>query len=77
MYLQTIIVGAEGDESKPNVVLVHGFAGSGSLFVKMFEPLAKHVRLILVDMPGMGSSDHPDDFQQSCSSLEASVDYFV
>jgi pimeloyl-ACP methyl ester carboxylesterase len=48
----------------PKLVFVHGYCGSGALFFKIFEHLANHICLILVDMVGMGGSDHPRDFNK-------------
>ena len=46
----------------PKLVLVHGYCVAGSLFLKIFEWLADNICLILIDLMGMGDSDHPKDF---------------
>lgn len=33
--------------------------------------------MILVDLPGMGGSDHPDDFDKDNLDLEKCNEYFV
>lgn len=58
-------------------MFVHGYCGSGSLFHKIFEKLAENVCLIMVDLVGMGGSDHPRDFDRTTSDLPAVIDYFV
>jgi len=52
-YVSTIMA---GDKSKPTLVLVHGFAGSGALFYKVMRGLAEHFYLITFDIIGMGCS---------------------
>ena len=52
-YVSTIMA---GDKSKPTLVLVHGFAGSGALFYKVMKGLAEHFYLIMFDIIGMGCS---------------------
>ena len=56
-YMTTILA---GDISKPTLVLVHGFGGSGSLFYKVMKGLTEHFYLIIIDLVGMGSSARPD-----------------
>ena len=55
----------------------HGFCGSGSLFFKTYEHLAKHVCLIFVDLIGMGCSDHPEDFVPKDSTPQECINYFT
>ena len=55
-YMTTILV---GDQSKPKLVLVHGFGGSGALYYKVLKGLAENFYLIVIDLPGMGSSSRP------------------
>lgn len=54
--MTTILV---GDQSKPKLVLVHGFGGSGALYYKVLKGLAENFYLIVIDLPGMGSSSRP------------------
>jgi pimeloyl-ACP methyl ester carboxylesterase len=53
-----------GDQSKPILVLVHGFGGSGALFYQIFKYLINYFNLILIDIIGMGSSSRPTDFKR-------------
>jgi len=55
-YMTTIVV---GDGSKPKLVLVHGFGGSGALYYRVLKGLAEHFHLIVIDLIGMGSSSRP------------------
>ena len=48
-----------GDPSKPTMVLVHGYGGSGTMFYKTFETLCQHFYLIVIDVIGMGASSRP------------------
>lgn len=43
----------------PVVVLLHGDFGSWTHWVRNIEPLSKHFRLLVPDMPGYGHSDTP------------------
>jgi pimeloyl-ACP methyl ester carboxylesterase len=45
--------------SGPPLLLVHGLMTSSYSFRYVLEPLAKHFRVIVVDMPGSGRSDKP------------------
>ena len=56
-YMTTIVI---GDPSKPKLVLVHGFGGSGSLYYKVIKGLAQNFHLIVIDLIGMGSSSRPE-----------------
>lgn len=49
-----------GDQSKPPLVLVHGFGGSGALYYKVLKGLAVNFYVIVIDIIGMGSSSRPD-----------------
>lgn len=55
-YMTTIVA---GDPSKPKLVLVHGFGGSGSLYYKVMKGLTENFHLIVIDLIGMGSSSRP------------------
>ena len=45
-YIRTISI---GDSSKPTLVLVHGYGGSGVMFWKIIKPLIEHYYLIIID----------------------------
>lgn len=78
--LRTIICCSEENlknSEVPKLVLVHGYCGSGALFHKIFKELSQELCLILVDLPGMGGSDHPNDFDKDNFTLEKCNSYFV
>ena len=70
VYMKTIVCGADTDlrfynlrrETKPILVFLHGFGGSGALYYKLFKELMNHFCLITVDMVGMGGSSRPNNF---------------
>jgi 2-succinyl-6-hydroxy-2,4-cyclohexadiene-1-carboxylate synthase len=49
-----------GRESKPVLVLVHGFAGSLRSWNDLTRHLERHFRLLLVDLPGHGGTPLPE-----------------
>lgn len=51
-------------EKKPILVMLHGFAGSGTLFFKVFQKLSEHFVLIMIDNIGMGGSSRPENFKK-------------
>jgi len=63
-----------GDKSKPVLVLVHGYGGSGLLFFRIFKGLAENFCLILPDMIGMGSSSRAP-FE--CETADEADEYFI
>lgn len=48
-------IGGEG----PAVVLLHGYADTGDMWVPLADDLARDHRVIVPDLRGMGLSDHP------------------
>lgn len=58
-YIHTVYC-RDGDYlSKPNVVIIHGFCGTGSNFYKMFPHLIQHFNVYCPDLIGMGFSSRP------------------
>jgi pimeloyl-ACP methyl ester carboxylesterase len=49
-----------GDQSKPTIVLLHGFPSSSYQFHDLIPRLADRFHVIAPDYPGMGYSDVPD-----------------
>ena len=76
VFIHTLILG-DNDETKPVLVLCHGYAGSGALFFKIMKPLAAKFRLITFDIIGMGCSSRPDNFDESKISPEEALEYLV
>lgn len=52
-YTNTVVV---GDSSKPPLVLIHGYGGSGMLFYKSMKGLSENFHLFCIDIIGMGAS---------------------
>jgi len=46
----------------PPLLLVHGMGTSGYSWRYLLEPLARRYRVLIPDLPGAGSSDHPDRY---------------
>lgn len=46
--------------SGPPLLLVHGMGSTGYSWRYVLEPLGRRYRLVILDMPGAGDSDHPD-----------------
>jgi cardiolipin-specific phospholipase len=55
-YVNTVIV---GDQSKPTLVLTHGYNGSIFLFYQSIKLIAESFNLIMFDVIGMGTSSRP------------------
>ncbi len=56
--VQTI---SEPNNSKPTVVFLHGFLGSGDVFKPMLSRMAADINPILIDLPGHGQTEFPND----------------
>ncbi|MEO8704309.1 MAG: alpha/beta hydrolase [Kofleriaceae bacterium] len=56
----TIAVRVYGPVDAPPLVLVHGLMTAGYSFRYVLELLGTRHRLLIPDLPGAGSSDHPD-----------------
>jgi pimeloyl-ACP methyl ester carboxylesterase len=48
-----------GAEDKPPLLLIHGLGATKASWLTVVAPLAKHHRVIAVDMPGFGASSKP------------------
>ena len=56
----------------PEVVLVHGFLGSGKIFEPLIKHLAAHFCVITIDLPGFGNSYDepvPDSVESLCETV--------
>ena len=61
--MRTIILGDPTKfKDKQTLVLIHGFAGSGALFYKIFKELSEYFQVIIIDLIGMGGSSRPDNY---------------
>ena len=69
VFMHSIIVGSNKfasirKQSKPIMVLIHGFAASGACYYSLFKPLSEHFVVITLDLVGMGQSSRPNNFQK-------------
>lgn len=69
------------------VLFVHGWGGSSSSLIRVAEKIAKTRKVIIIDLPGFGKSDRPDQdwgveeyaqiILKTCSAFKISkTDYF-
>ena len=70
-FIWTIELGAQNER---NLVMVHGYGGSGMIFYKMFRRLSEHFHVYLIDILGMGRSSR-NTF--NCKTFEEWEQYFV
>jgi len=67
-----------GDETKPKLVLIHGFPNSSFDYYKMIPFLEDEYHIAVLDFPGSGFSDKPlDDYNYMLAENAEIVDYFV
>ena len=69
-----------GDGNAPLVVLFHGGAGSWRHWVRTIPALARHYRVLVPDLPGLGDSAYPpvsDDAESVASVVAAGLDAVV
>ena len=73
VYVGTHIL---GEETKPKMVLVHGFGSSSPLFYNIIHTLTEHFCVIMYDHVGLGCSSRPSDYSKDKSPQEQ-IEYFV
>lgn len=67
-----------GDETKPKLVIIHGFPNSSFDFYKMIPYLEDDYHIAALDFPGSGFSDKPlNDFSYMLAENAEIVDHFV
>ena len=67
-----------GDETKPKLVLVHGFPNSSFDYYKMIPLLEDDYHIAALDFPGSGFSDKPlDGYDYMLAENAEILDYFV
>jgi len=77
VYIRTQLIDPGDASDKPVLVLVHGYAASGSLYYKIFKRLSERFHIIVTDIIGMGASSRPKDYQKDKITPQESIDYFV
>ena len=71
---------ATGDDNAPLVVLFHGGAGSWRHWVRTIPALARHYRVLVPDLPGLGDSAYPpvsDQAESVATVVAAGIDAVV
>ena len=67
-----------GDESKPKLLLIHGFPNSSFDYYKMIPFLEDEYHIAALDFPGSGFSDKPlDGYNYMLAENAEIVDHFV
>lgn len=67
-----------GDESKPKLLLIHGFPNSSFDYYKMIPYLEADYHIAALDFPGSGFSDKPlDGYNYMLAENAEIVDHFV
>lgn len=68
-----------GDNSKPTILLLHGFPSSSHMFRELIPALASEYHVIAPDYPGFGQSSAPDarEFTYSFDHLAEIMDSFL
>jgi len=61
------------NDSKPTLVMMHGFPDSQILYDKLAPMLANHHRVITFDFIGWGMSDAPTDYTYTVNQLTADL----
>ncbi|UJR86067.1 alpha/beta fold hydrolase [Sandaracinus amylolyticus] len=61
----------------PVVLLLHGWPTSSFLWREVIPPLARHRRVIALDLPGFGRSDKPADAPYSFAFFDRVLERFV
>ncbi|WP_137625922.1 alpha/beta fold hydrolase [Lactiplantibacillus pingfangensis] len=68
-----------GDQTKPTMLLLHGFPSASHMFRDLMPALADRFHLIAPDFPGFGQSSAPshDDFSYTFDHLTAVITDFL
>ncbi|HET6430687.1 alpha/beta hydrolase [Dyella sp.] len=66
----------EGGEG-PTMVLLHGYASSKDVWLKVAKELTPHFHLIIPDLPGWGDSSRSDSASYDIDAQAARLDEFV
>ena len=63
-----------GDNNQENMVILHGYGGSGVTFYRIIEPLSRKYRVFTVDFLGMGLSSRP---KFTLTKNEDVIEFFI
>ena len=60
-----------GDDSKPQIILIHGLGGSSLIFFRLLKHLAAKYHVIAFDILGMGRSSRPEFLARTKDETES------
>ena len=68
-----------GDQTKPKLVLLHGWPSSSHQYRNLMPALASHFHVVAPDYPGFGNSESPspDDFNYTFDRLSEVTEDFL
>ena len=68
-----------GDQTKPKLVLLHGWPSSSHQYRNLMPTLASHFHVVAPDYPGFGNSEcpSPDDFNYTFDGLSEVTEGFL
>ena len=68
-----------GDQTKPKLVLLHGWPSSSHQYRNLMPALASHFHVVAPDYPGFGNSEcpSPDDFNYTFDGLSEVTEGFL
>ena len=68
-----------GDQTKPKLVLLHGWPSSSHQYRNLMPALASHFHVVAPDYPGFGNSESPgpDDFNYTFDRLSDVIEDFL
>lgn len=64
-------------DDAPHLLLIHGFASSGTLFYKLVADLRKFFKITMIDLLGMGCSGRPEFSTKIVDDSEKVINYFI
>lgn len=68
-----------GDETKPTILLLHGFPSSSHMYRDLINNLSEDYHLIAPDYPGFGNSSFPtkDEFKYTFDNISNVMEKFI
>ena len=68
-----------GDQTKPKLVLLHGWPSSSHQYRNLMPALASHFHVVAPDYPGFGNSEFPspDDFNYTFDRVSDVTEHFL
>lgn len=68
-----------GDQTKPTILLLHGFPSSSHMYRDLINALADSYHVIAPDYPGFGQSSAPapNDYAYTFENLSITIEHFI